>query len=71
MSDEEALNVTYPLYHIDNRYSNKSINGEVGVLLEKQPENMVKKDPKNVKLSRKYQTSNMKFMYLVYIYLDT
>ena len=56
MSDEEALNVTYPLYHIDNRYSNKSINGGSRRSSRKTTRKYGKERPqKNVKLSRKYR----------------
>lgn len=57
MSDEEALNVTYPLYHIDNRYSNKSTTGGARrssrKTTRKHDKEISKK--KRVKYSRKYR----------------
>lgn len=57
MSDDEALNVTYPLYHIDNRYADKSRSGGSRRSSRKTTRKNGKEThkKKHVKHSRKYR----------------
>ena len=57
MTDDEALNVTYPLYHIDSRYADKSTYGGRRRSSRKITSKHGKKrhEKKRIKHSRKYR----------------
>ena len=57
MTDEEALNVAYPLYHLDTRYTNKSTRGGSITSYRKTTRKQSKKKTNNKpsRRSRKYR----------------